>query len=324
MKTLNCAKLFVFITLSSLLVLSYVSLKRNSQQVLSLENNIDILSETLRLKQSKDKKNEVHDPEEKTEDIKYILLWTNPRASPFVYMGEGRQGFIDNGCPYTNCYSTGNRDYLGDVTKFDVVAFNGPQVYLYRKELLPKTRSPHQKYVFGTIESADNYPICDDKFNGFFNWTWTYKLTSDSRWGYVVVRDKEKNIIGPNVEMHWMKQEDMDPVGEEFKNQLKSKTAAAAWFVSNCRSKSKRENFNKDLVNELKAYNLTVDVYGQCGPLKCERNKHDDCTDMVKKKYYFYLAFENSFSEDYVTEKLLHALQNDAIPIVYGGANYTR
>nr|XP_053607875.1 alpha-(1,3)-fucosyltransferase C-like isoform X2 [Plodia interpunctella] len=38
----------------------------------------------------------------------------------------------------------------------------------------------------------------------------------------------------------------------------------------------------------------------------------------------FKQTFENSFSEDYVTEKLLIALKNNAIPVVYGGANYTR
>nr|XP_037877562.1 alpha-(1,3)-fucosyltransferase C-like [Bombyx mori] len=45
---------------------------------------------------------------------------------------------------------------------------------------------------------------------------------------------------------------------------------------------------------------------------------------MIREKYYFYLSFENSFGEDYVTEKLLHALEFDAVPVVYGGANYTR
>ncbi|KAJ8728733.1 hypothetical protein PYW07_006429 [Mythimna separata] len=33
---------------------------------------------------------------------------------------------------------------------------------------------------------------------------------------------------------------------------------------------------------------------------------------------------ENSFDEDYVTEKLLTALQHNMVPIVYGGADYTR
>ncbi|KAJ2937861.1 hypothetical protein O0L34_g18682 [Tuta absoluta] len=45
---------------------------------------------------------------------------------------------------------------------------------------------------------------------------------------------------------------------------------------------------------------------------------------MIKNNYYFYLSFENSFCDDYVTEKLLNAVQNYAVPIVYGGANYSR
>lgn len=42
---------------------------------------------------------------------------------------------------------------------------------------------------------------------------------------------------------------------------------------------------------------------------------------MAHVDYYFYFSIENSFSEDYVTEKLLHALKHYAIPVVYGGAN---
>ncbi|XP_063375065.1 alpha-(1,3)-fucosyltransferase C-like [Cydia amplana] len=50
----------------------------------------------------------------------------------------------------------------------------------------------------------------------------------------------------------------------------------------------------------------------------------EECLKLIQEQYYFYLSFENSFSEDYVTEKLLTALENYAVPVVYGGANYTR
>nr|XP_037877580.1 alpha-(1,3)-fucosyltransferase C-like [Bombyx mori] len=124
--------------------------------------------------------------------------------------------------------------------------------------------------------------------------------------------------------MHWMKIEDMEPVSEDFKIQLKSKSKAAAWFVSNCYTRSKREDFANELQVELKKHNLELDIYGRCGNLKCSRDTEEACDEMIREKYYFYLSFENSFGEDYVTEKLLHALEFDAVPVVYGGANYTR
>ena len=45
---------------------------------------------------------------------------------------------------------------------------------------------------------------------------------------------------------------------------------------------------------------------------------------MLEKKYKFYLAFENSICIDYVTEKLWKVLPYDVIPVVLGGANYTK
>ncbi|CAH2106211.1 unnamed protein product [Euphydryas editha] len=256
--------------------------------------------------------------------MKYILQWTSPKSVPFVYMGVGQSGFIEGNCTFTNCFVTSDRNYFDDYTKFDLIAFNGPEVVRLSEHTLPQRRSLHQKFVFATIESSDNYPVCSNKLDNFFNWTWTYKVTSDARWGYMVVRDSNNKVIGPNAEMHWMKKTEMAPVSEEFKEKLKTKTKAAAWFVSNCHSRSRREKFVKMLEQRLEKYNLSVDVYGMCGTLKCPTNKQDECTKMIERDYYFYLSFENSFAEDYVTEKLLYPLQNNAVPIVYGGANYTR
>ena len=39
--------------------------------------------------------------------------------------------------------------------------------------------------------------------------------------------------------------------------------------------------------------------------------------------YKFYLAFENSFCVDYVTEKFFRTLELDIVPVVMGGANYS-
>ncbi|XP_047995210.1 alpha-(1,3)-fucosyltransferase C-like [Leguminivora glycinivorella] len=328
------ARSFYLLAFLFLVLFLYQTLKEikktqhlQTNKILEIEQNLEKMVEELQNK-AKGEQIEYKHIEEKDEavnnsDLKYILQWTSPKRVPFVYMGQGRQGFIERNCKYTNCYVTSDKNLLGDVSKFDVIAFAGPEVaYTPTVKLKPPKRSPHQKYAFASIESAGNYPICSNRLDNFFNWTWTYRLDSESRWGYIIIRDAENKIIGPDIDMNWMKLEEMDPVSEELAVQLRNKTKGAAWFVSNCRTRNLREKFAKELQQELKSYDLKLDVYGKCGPFNCEGE--EECFQMIKRDYYFYLSFENSFSKDYVTEKLLHGLKYNAIPIVYGGANYTR
>ncbi|KAJ8728283.1 hypothetical protein PYW08_016668 [Mythimna loreyi] len=265
-------------------------------------------------------KNRLH----KNLPLKYILLWTSENTIPFLHLGKGRSGFIRRDCAYTNCFVTSNKSLLGNTTAFDAILFHGPELMTINL-ILPEERLPHQKFVFASIESPANYPLCIHNFNGYFNWTWTYKLDSDINWGFIVVKDSNGTVVGPKKDMHWIDWKDMDPVNETFKYQLKSKHSDVAWFVSNCFTQSKREYFVERLKVELRnKYERDIHVYGDCGVFSCDRKKQNSCGEMLTRDYFFYLSFENAFSEDYVTEKLLHALQNNVVPIVYGGANYSR
>ena len=48
---------------------------------------------------------------------------------------------------------------------------------------------------------------------------------------------------------------------------------------------------------------IGVDIFGACGTMKCSRSQSENCFDLLKTKYKFYLAFENSNCQDYITEK---------------------
>ncbi|CAH2234994.1 jg18994 [Pararge aegeria aegeria] len=187
-------------------------------------------------------------------------------------MGKGRQGFIERNCTFTNCFVKANRTYFNDYIKFDVILFSANELHAGSYSL-PETRSSHQKYVFASIESVDNYPVCTNNFDGFFNWTWTYRLQSKAKWGYIAIRDSKNNLIGPEEDMNWIKLEDMDPVSDGIKDKIRNKTKAAGWLVSNCYSRSGREIFFEDLQNWLTQHGHKVDIYGQCDVLICKTEK---------------------------------------------------
>ncbi|KFM73647.1 Alpha-(1,3)-fucosyltransferase C, partial [Stegodyphus mimosarum] len=90
------------------------------------------------------------------------------------------------------------------------------------------------------------------------------------------------------------------------------------WLVSNCKTPSRREIYVKELTKYVK-----VDIYGKCGKKVCPMQKVIDCYKWLSKRCKFYLSFENSICEDYVTEKLFYTLLTDMVPIVRGGVNYS-
>ncbi|XP_047996083.1 alpha-(1,3)-fucosyltransferase C-like [Leguminivora glycinivorella] len=253
--------------------------------------------------------------------VRYILLWTDPTFAPLKFLRPAFVSFTSNRCEYTNCYVSSNASELGGELNFDVVLFNGR--HLPKARNLPRHRSPKQKYVYVNMESSPNYPVYDMFFDGYFNWTWTYKLKSDLHWGYFSVYDTAGQIVGPKIEMHW---QEMSPISNQTKARLLSKSVAAAWFVSHCSTLSNREGFAKRLENELHRHGLKLDIVGRCGRMRenvCTR-RITKCYKILENNYYFYLSFENSYSEDYVTEKVLTPLQHYTVPIVFGGANYSR
>lgn len=252
----------------------------------------------------------------------YILEWTDSRLEPFRFMAMGQRAFTFRECAYQNCFLTDDIEYFEYITDFDALLINVK--CLNETFNFPSKRSRRQKYVFVALESSVNYPL-GDKYNNVFNVTWTYKLDSDAPLGYIIVKDKYGEKIGPRKDMGWMNINNMKPIDKYIKRKLRNKNTAAAWFVSNCNATSNRSNYIDELLRELHILEHDIDIYGECGQLNCTRDDMvQQCYAKIEADFYFYLAFENSFCEDYVTEKILNALEHFSIPIVYGGANYSR
>jgi hypothetical protein len=98
----------------------------------------------------------------------------------------------------------------------------------------------------------------------------------------------------------------------EFEN--KETSAPLVWVLSNCAAFNGRESYIRKLMKL-----INVDSYGGC--LK-NKNTHTGVRMMgnieLYSKYKFVIAIENSNCQDYVTEKLVHAIASGSIPIVAG------
>ena len=233
-----------------------------------------------------------------------ILYWTSSNLKYYKndnWLGVGKDLF--KSCKFSNCLATTNKQEL---LTSDAVLF-----HLEFLKSFPTVRLPDQKWIMHILESpinVDNY----HQYNGRFNATWTYDRASDiwtnsSHIEYVKGGLFVKNVI-PSISLM-------------NRNYAQGRSKLVAWFVSHCQTESKRMEY----VRHLKNY-VDVDIYGRCGTMYCGHFLNEsnlDCLNMLKKEYKFYLSFENSLCDDYVTEKLWKAIYADVVPVVLGAYNYS-
>ncbi|GCC27445.1 hypothetical protein chiPu_0005869 [Chiloscyllium punctatum] len=91
--------------------------------------------------------------------------------------------------------------------------------------------------------------------------------------------------------------------------ELPSKSNLVCWVVSNWNSNHARVKY----YNELYKY-IEINTYGQAFGDRLSNEKLIPTISKCK----FYLSFENSIHEDYITEKLYNALLAGTVPVVLG------
>lgn len=252
----------------------------------------------------------------KVRQVKRILFWNKFFSDPNFEFGVGWQPFINHNCSVKDCFITRDRTER-PVASFDAVVFHGPEYDLLHPQNVPKNRLSHQRYVYFSMESPLNRPA-KDGFDGFFNWTMTYRSDSDIMTPYFEFYDANGKRASFLDDSLWKNQTNTFQFCTNS-SIYQTKLKPVAWFASNCNSKNNR----RELVKNLQKI-LSVDVYGNCGPFKCPRNGEQFCFDMLRRDYFFYLSFENSNCRDYITEKLTNAMLNDVVPVVYGGADFSK
>lgn len=245
----------------------------------------------------------------------------------------GLQPLVDNRCPITSCLFTADRSLLNNS---QVILFSLKN-YQDLSNSLPTFRQPHQRFVFVALQdyryysklnipelmTIDNYT----RFN-FFNWTMTYRQDSDIFVNpnlYIfkpftihpsLIKAKTLLSKGTNI-IPWMERPSL--MARKI-SKLGSKRKLVAWFPSECK---KSATHREEYVEKLK-HHIPVDVYGKCGAISCDSS--DDCLldfDMLRTDYKFYLAFEDSWCPNDITDYFYRSLAFDTVPIVLGGADYS-
>lgn len=188
------------------------------------------------------------------------------------------------------------------------------------------SKLPHrdlsQPWIVHSHESplrANMHDIPFSSLNGVFNRTMFYRRDADISWTHgFIVSKKDGEYLPP----HWRIQ--ANPIQQLPFYERKPVVA----FISNCANTGGRMEYVEELSNHIR-----VDVFGKCGNMKCGKSRwvdrrhqveDDDCLENVAKEYLFHLSFENAVCEDYVTEKAYNIQYYPVVPIVYGGADYTK
>lgn len=253
----------------------------------------------------------------KRNHYKSIFIWNSPERIETAVFGTGHEPFVRHGCEVSQCEIFHNESAL-PLKDYDAIIMNMHVIWL--TELPYFKRRQDQRFIFMTQESPASMFLLDvSKLKNYFNWTMSFRLNSDIQflYGRIQPLPSAPKTIPEAVQL--IKAMQHAPI----KNYAANKTQLVAWMASHCETPSLRETY----VNQLMKF-ISVDVYGGCGKLSCNRNESHwlsdvDCYTMIEANYKFYLSFENSICQDYVTEKFFEIMNRNIVPIVYGGANYT-
>ncbi len=174
---------------------------------------------------------------------------------------------------------------------------------------LPEYRSKEQYWVMYYMEAPSRFPA-QKWHNGKFNLIMSYNRRVGDLYGpYFMTYQGDgtpkdiANVKGPLI--------DNIPRGQvqclPRQNETGTSTVTnVLWYSSNCYAKL-REKY----AAELSKYAIHVDHFGRCGkPDPCAEGKNkgkhkqirgEECIARVATKYKFYLSFENSVCQDYMT-----------------------
>jgi len=174
-------------------------------------------------------------------------------------------------------------------------------VVIFHIPTMPRFRWPlkrfGQRWVAWSMECDVNYPrLLNPLFMALFDVKMTYRRSADV-WVPYLLADMPETLLTPP--------------------KPKEPGCLVAWFCRNARERSGRKQYIAEMMKQ-------VDVHAY-GPCLQNRRLDLDLGRMTKLenivRYKFTIAFENSVSDDYVSEKLFDALFAGSVPVYRGARN---
>uniref|UniRef100_A0A672QK11 Fucosyltransferase n=1 Tax=Sinocyclocheilus grahami TaxID=75366 RepID=A0A672QK11_SINGR len=212
-----------------------------------------------------------------------ILLWHWPYGTRYSLAGD--VCLKDYGI--SGCVLMDNRTLYGSA---DLVVFHHFELKLHKQHLPVHLRRPaKQRWVWLSLEAPQNNGNLSP-YNNLFNLTMSYHSHADVTVPYGKRLQRKKpglDFIIP-----------------------KNKSYEACWVVTNYQKWHKRSAVFQELNK-----NLNVQLYG----LSAKKPLPKEALLPTISRCYFYLAFENTQSPQYITEKLWrNAFQAGTVPVVLG------
>ena len=235
-----------------------------------------------------------------------ILLWT-------TFFG-GMKWFTESKDVFKkysrHCVLTNNKS---DIRMADAVVFHLNDIRWYGSLItqngvpFPVYRKPSQVWVLYNLEPLPSIWFDSFGWNGIFNWTMTYRLSSDVPVPYgeftKLFRQKKQFV-------------NADESRTPLQYYSQHRHNGGVTMISNCIDDARRYK----IIEILKNY-INIEVLGRCGD---DKNMDYESRNKVLNDYKFYLAFENSDCKNYVSEKYWRSLERHQIPIVAWKNNMTR
>lgn len=222
-----------------------------------------------------------------------ILPWP---SLPYDYKFTKLNGEL---CEVSECAITYDKN---KIRNSDALYFHGrdlPSPQKLRKMRMFLNNSK-QVWIWVMHESPEYTYYKPADYNWIFNWTASYRKTSDIHipYSYVIPLANKTKV--------------------KLINYAPKKDRFILTIISNC------ANSRIKLIQKLGEY-VKVDVFGHCAKLfnstkTCPRGSKS--CKQIKARYKFYLAFENSLCSDYVTEKYYSNVKNHIVPVLFTGANH--